>query len=62
MLAQIPEVKAAVHLQNHQMTVATGNRQFLDRVDVVSPNFFQIIQLPLVAGDRPPCWRSRNPL
>jgi putative ABC transport system permease protein len=52
MAAQIPEVKAAVHLLNRQMTVATGNRQFLDHVDVVSPNFFQIIQLPLIAGDR----------
>jgi putative ABC transport system permease protein len=52
MLAQIPEVKAAVHLLNRQMTVTTGNRQFLDHVEVVSPNFFQIIQLPLIAGDR----------
>ena len=33
------------------MTVAIGNRQFLDHVDVVSPNFFQEIQLPLVAGN-----------
>src|SRR5580658_7948464 len=30
MLAQIPEVKAAVHLQSYQMTVTTGDRQFLD--------------------------------
>jgi putative ABC transport system permease protein len=52
MQAQIPEVKAAVHLLNRQMTVTTGNRNFLDHVDVVSPNFFRIIQLPLVAGDR----------
>ncbi|HEX4117698.1 MAG TPA: ABC transporter permease [Rhizomicrobium sp.] len=52
MLAQLPEVKAAAHLQSYQMTVATGERQFLDPVDVVSPNFLQIIQLPLVAGDR----------
>src|SRR5665213_4010469 len=34
------------------MTVATGSRQFLDHVDVVSPNFFQIIRLPLIAGNR----------
>src|ERR1700727_1242070 len=26
MQAQIPEVKAAIHLRNRQMTVATGNR------------------------------------
>src|SRR6185312_14763814 len=51
MQAQIPEVKAAIHLMPRSMTVATGNRQFLDHVDVVSPNFFQKIRLPLVQGD-----------
>src|SRR5580698_9480155 len=45
MLAQMPEVKAAVHLENYQMTVAAGDRQFLDQVNLVSPNFFQVIQL-----------------
>jgi len=52
MLAEIPEVKAAVNLEPHQMTVATGDRQFFDHVDVVSTNFFQIIRLPLIAGNR----------
>ena len=52
MAAQLPEVKAAVHLEPWQMTVATGNRQFLDDVDVVSPNFFQVVRLPLIAGTR----------
>src|SRR5689334_11895622 len=52
MAAQLPEVKAAVHLEPWQMTVATRNRQFLDQVNVVSANFFQIIKLPLIAGDR----------
>ncbi|HEX4117761.1 MAG TPA: FtsX-like permease family protein [Rhizomicrobium sp.] len=52
MLAQLPDVKSVVHLTFNQMTVANGDRQFLDRVDIVSPNFFQTIQLPLVAGDR----------
>jgi putative ABC transport system permease protein len=51
MQAQIPEVSAAVQLQPHQMTVAAGDRQFLDRVDVVSPNFFRIIRLPLAQGN-----------
>jgi putative ABC transport system permease protein len=51
MLAEIPEVKAAAHLEHYRMTVATENRQFIDAVDVVSPNFFQIIQLPLVQGN-----------
>ena len=52
MLAQLPEVKTAAHLQGNRMTVTTGNRQFLDQVQVVSPDFFQIIQLPLIAGNR----------
>jgi putative ABC transport system permease protein len=52
MAAQLPEIKAIAHLTLSQMTVAAGERQFLDRVDIVSPNFFQLIQLPLVAGDR----------
>jgi len=51
MLAQIPEVKTAVHLEPRQMTVATGDRQFLDHVDVVSTNFFQKVQIRLVAGN-----------
>ena len=51
MQAEISEVKAAIHLEHYRMTVATGNRQFIDAVDVVSPNFFQVIRLPLVQGD-----------
>jgi len=50
-LAEIPEVKAAGHLEDYPMTVATGDRQFLDEARVVSPNFFQIIPLPLIQGD-----------
>ncbi len=52
MLAQFPEVKAALHFRGNGMTVTRGNHQFLDQENVVSPNFFQIIRLPLVAGDR----------
>ena len=33
------------------MTLTAGDRQFLEHVDVVDPNFFNLIQLPLVAGD-----------
>ncbi len=51
MQAQIPEVKGAIHLEPRQMTVAIGDRQFLDHVDVVSPNFFREIRLPLIAGN-----------
>ncbi|HKD46305.1 MAG TPA: ABC transporter permease [Rhizomicrobium sp.] len=51
MQAQIPEVKTAVHLEPRRMTVALRDRQFLDHVDVVSPNFFQKIRLPLIQGN-----------
>jgi putative ABC transport system permease protein len=52
MLSQLPEIRNAVHLQNPRMTVTTANRQFLDPVLVASPNFFDIIQLPLIEGNR----------
>ena len=58
MAAEIPEVKAAVHLEPRRMTVALGERQFLEHVDVVSSNFFQVIQLPLIAGDRASLFRQ----
>ena len=51
MLQQIPEVKAMTHLIPQSMTVSSGNHQFLERVDVVDPGFFQVIRLPLVAGN-----------
>jgi len=51
MLAQIPEVKAIAHLEPWQMTVANGDRQFMQIVDVVNPNFFQVIKLPLIEGN-----------
>ena len=51
MQAQIPEVKAAIHLLNRDMTVTIGDRNFLDHVDVVSANFFREIKLPLIQGN-----------
>jgi putative ABC transport system permease protein len=51
MQAQIPEVKAATYLRTRQMTVVIGDRQFLDHVDLVSPDFFQVIRLPLIQGN-----------
>jgi putative ABC transport system permease protein len=51
MLAQIPEVQAETHLINEQATVAVGNRQFSEEPDFVDPEFFHVIQLPLVSGD-----------
>jgi putative ABC transport system permease protein len=52
MLEQIPEVRAMTRLNSESMVVAIGDRQFSEAVDVVDPNFFQVIKLPLVAGDR----------
>jgi putative ABC transport system permease protein len=51
MQEEIPEVKATTHLLPEPMTVTVGNRQFLDTIAVVDPNFFQVIKLPLVEGD-----------
>jgi putative ABC transport system permease protein len=51
MQARIPEVRAVTHLVPEQMTVAVGDRQFLETLAVVDPNFLQVVKLPLVAGD-----------
>ena len=51
MLTSIPEVKAIAHLEPRHMTVTVGDRQFDEQTDVVSPDFFQVIRLPLIAGD-----------
>jgi putative ABC transport system permease protein len=51
MAAQIPEVMAQTHLTPERMTAGIGNRQFSELVDVVDPNFFQVIRLPLVEGN-----------
>jgi putative ABC transport system permease protein len=48
---QIPEVKAATHLNPESMTVSVGDRRFAETVAVVDPNFFQVIRLPLAQGD-----------
>jgi putative ABC transport system permease protein len=47
----IPEVTAATHLVPETMTVTYGERQFSETVAVVDPGFFQVIRLPLIAGD-----------
>jgi|SRR5580692_7210104 len=60
MQAQIPEVKTAIHLEPRQMTVATGDRQFLDHVDVVSTNFSRRSSFRWWRGIPPPCSPSRN--
>ena len=51
MQAEIPEVTAATRMRLEGITMTVGNRQFLERVDVVDPNFLQVIRLPMVTGD-----------
>ena len=48
---EIPEVTAATRLIREYMTMTVANRQFLQGLDVVDPNFLQVVRLPLVAGD-----------
>jgi putative ABC transport system permease protein len=51
MLDQIPEVQARTRLARRSTTILIGDRQFPESVDIVDPNFLQVIRLPLVAGD-----------
>jgi len=51
MLDHVPEVKARTRLLPSSVTVLAGDRQFLEKIAVVDPNFFQVVQLPLISGD-----------
>src|SRR3569833_1112957 len=51
MQAQLPGVVAQTHLISENMTAQVGDRQFEAKISVVDPNFFQVIKLPLAAGD-----------
>ena len=51
MADQIPEVRSMTHLVPEEVTVSIGDRPFAERVDVVDPQFFQVIKLPLVEGN-----------
>ncbi|HEV2702365.1 MAG TPA: ABC transporter permease [Steroidobacteraceae bacterium] len=48
---EIPGVTGMTRLWAEPMTLTSGDRQFPERVNVVDPNFFQVIKLPLVIGD-----------
>jgi putative ABC transport system permease protein len=48
---QIPEVRSATRFAREDMTLTAGDRQFLEKVGAVDPNFLQVIPLPLVSGD-----------
>ena len=47
---QIPQVTAVTHAVLEKMTVSAGDRSFAERVTVVDPDFFRVIELPLVEG------------
>jgi putative ABC transport system permease protein len=51
MRAQLPEVTAMTRLNANNITLMVGDRQFLERVSAVDPDFFLIIKLPLIQGD-----------
>jgi putative ABC transport system permease protein len=51
MLDQIPEVRGMTRLNLQAATVSFGDRRFPEQVDVVDPQFFQVIRAPLVDGD-----------
>jgi putative ABC transport system permease protein len=48
---QIPEVQARTRLTRRSTTILVGNRQFPESLDIVDPNFLEVIRLPLVAGN-----------
>src|SRR5487761_17945 len=51
MREQIPGVTGMTRLYTATVTVTSGDRQFVQNVDVVDPDFFDIIRLPLLEGD-----------
>src|ERR1700761_1703017 len=50
MLEQIPEVKARTRLVRFTVTILTEDKAFPEKMDIVDPNFLQVIKLPLVQG------------
>jgi putative ABC transport system permease protein len=50
MLEQIPEVKARTRLVQWPVSIQVANKTFPEKIDVVDPNFLQIIKLPLASG------------
>jgi putative ABC transport system permease protein len=48
---RIPGVTGATRLYSQLVTLTSGDKQLSQRLDVVDPNFFEVIRLPLVKGD-----------
>ena len=57
--AEIPQVQAAVRIGSQQSAVRYGDKNFFEDVQVADPDFFQVVQLPLVKGD--PATVLQNP-
>lgn len=51
MKEQIPEITAMTRLVPEPETVRVGTQRFAQPIAFVDPNFFDVIKLPLVAGD-----------
>jgi len=51
MVAHIPEVQAQTRLTPEKQTIKVGGQLFSETANAVDPNFFTVVQLPLVAGD-----------
>ena len=47
----VPEVQARTRLGRYSTTILVGDRQFPEKIDMVDPNFLQMIPLPLLSGD-----------
>ncbi len=48
---EVPGVIGMTRLNAEQMTLTAGDRQFAEHVSVVDPDFFNLIHLPLIAGN-----------
>jgi putative ABC transport system permease protein len=48
---EIPGVTGMTRLWSEPMTLISGDRQFVEAVNVVDPGFFKFIRLPLISGD-----------
>src|SRR5471032_2760387 len=60
MQGEIPGVTGMTRYWQEPMTLTVGDRQFFEGVRAVDPGFFQLIRLPLVAGDPATVFRQPN--
>jgi putative ABC transport system permease protein len=59
---EIPGVTGQSVLGVENMSLVTGNKQFIENVDVVDPSFFTLIKLPFVIGDPTTAFRQPQSL